>query len=134
METLDVEAEELGGRSVTEADREWKKRQAKERATPADLLAERRAYARRTRGPQVTYEALIKHAERFGPDECDLTAAEAGFGLEALASLVEGLDRVHAARYRRDHPNARQVPRWRSGRAAAADHAADLLGIVEEAT
>jgi hypothetical protein len=77
---------------------------------PGELIPEQRAVmARFTSGLQgeaPTIERLVKHAEKFGTDQVLETAADLGYGHDACVRLVDALDRIEAAAYRKDHPKA----------------------------
>ncbi len=94
----------------------------RERRKPSDLLAERRNHMRRFPTPSI--DGLIKHAERYGPDNVMDTAAECGYGYDALLRLQDACDRAASAAFRRAYPHA-PAPRY----APAEDRVRELLGL-----
>lgn len=49
---------------------------------------------------------LLKHAERHGTAEILQTAIDLGYGLEPCVRLQDSLDRIDAAKHRKEHPHA----------------------------
>lgn len=63
------------------------------------------------RAPVPSLKELKKHAEKFGSDSVVETAAELGYGPEALVRLMDACDRITSAALRKTHPN-RSTPRF----------------------
>ena len=64
---------------------------------PSDLLDERRAALRRLGAEVPSVEALKKHADKFGTEAVVETAAEVGYGVDALIRLFDHCDLVDSA-------------------------------------
>lgn len=99
-----------------------------EKRGPAHLLGERRAVLRRLCGDQVpTIAQLEKHAARFGSEGVAQTAVELGYGLDAVARLIDSCDRADLELIRKQRPNARL-----DKRDPAETRAKKMLGITDE--
>lgn len=111
---------------------------ARQRATstrtkrnPADDLAERRTcmirFTRTGDADIPTVKDLMRHAERHGGECVAETAAELGYGVDALIRVIDACDRGDLALLRKTRPNARLEKR-----ASSEDRAKAILGIKDD--